>query len=351
VTAKLHVLLGAGGVGKTTLAAGYALALAHAGGRVGLLGIDPARRLQTALGIQLTDVETKVACAGELHAALLGPAESMRRWAAEASPDAEARERLLKNTFFLALAERLAAANDVLAAIRLAEWVERDPDLTDLVVDTAPGLNAIEFLRRPESLAAFLEGPLVAWLRRLARAEHGTLGGVVRGAALRVLGGLSRIGGMGMLVELGDFLALGEATLERMAVRLAEAQRWIRSGPTEILLVTAVRDDAATAAAQIAAALAKLGLAPRAALVNHALPASFGDEISALAGEPLGAEASAVLRYARAQAALQARELEAAARLAPAVIALPAARGLDGEHRLAVLASLGERLREDLNRG
>ena len=64
MTARLHVLLGAGGVGKTTLAAGYAVALARAGGRVGLLGIDPARRLSGALGLTLADREVVVPAFG-----------------------------------------------------------------------------------------------------------------------------------------------------------------------------------------------------------------------------------------------------------------------------------------------
>lgn len=54
---RLHVFVGGGGVGKTTLSAGYALALAQSGKRVGLLGIDPAKRLQSALGLSLPDLE------------------------------------------------------------------------------------------------------------------------------------------------------------------------------------------------------------------------------------------------------------------------------------------------------
>lgn len=351
MTARIHVLLGAGGVGKTTLAAGYAIALARSGRRVGLLGIDPARRLQTALGLPLTDRAARVAldppAPGSLDAALLGPAEMLRRWATEACPDSSARDRLLKNVFFHALSERLATANDVLAAIRLAEWFERDPSLDDLVVDTAPGLNAIEFLRRPESLAAFLEGPLVVWLRRLAQAETGrggVMGGFFRGMAPRVLGGLARLGGTGMLVELGDFLALGEPVLERMAQRLAAAQRFLRDGRTEILLVTTARADAAAVAQQIAAALGDLGLSPRAVVQNHALPAALGAELAALAGAPLGPVGAAVVRYARAEVELSARVAAASAHLAPRVITLPVSRGLDGDRRLAALASLGEAL-------
>lgn len=234
MTTRLHVLLGAGGVGKTTLAAGYALALARAGGRVGLLGIDPARRLQSALGLALTDCEVAVPAAGDLHAALLCPEESLRRWAEEACPNPAALASLRDNAFFVALADRLAASTDVLAAVRLAEWVERDPSLTDLVVDTAPGLNAVEFLRRPQRLTAFLEGRLVRWLRLLSRSPRGgSIGGFMRGAARRALGGLTRIAGTHTILELADLLASVEGMLEGMVHRLEHAQRWLRDGPAK----------------------------------------------------------------------------------------------------------------------
>jgi len=347
--ARLHVMLGAGGVGKTTLAAGYALALARAGGRVGLLGIDPSRRLQGALGLELPELEVRVPGVGELRAALLRPEDSMRRWAAEACTDPDARARLLANVFFLALADRLAAATDLLAAVRVAEWAERDPEMTDLVVDTAPGLNAIEFLRRPRSLAAFLEGRLVRWLRWTARSEkRGSFGQVLRGGARRVVGGLDKIGGTRMLLELAEFLSLVESLVARMLDRVAKAQAWIADPTTSILLVTAVRDDAAETAAELAAALAALKLAPRAAVVNRALPVELGPELARLEDASLAAEAVPLVRYARAYAEIQSRVIASVAPLAPTVAVVPASRGLGEEARLDALTALGDHLRAAL---
>lgn len=346
--ARLHVLLGAGGVGKTTLAAGYALALSRAGGRVGLLGIDPSRRLQGALGLELPELEVLVPGAGQLRAALLRPEDSMRRWAADACPDPEIRKRLLANAFFLALADRLATATDLLAAVRVAEWAERDPEMTDLVVDTAPGLNAIEFLRKPRSLAAFLEGRLVRWLRWLARhdGERGPISEVLRGGARRVLGGLDKLGGTKMLFELAEFLSLVEELLSRMLERVTRAQAWIAEPHTEILLVTAVRDDAAETARMLAEALASLKLAPRATVLNRALPPELGPELYAIADTSLAPEAIPFVRFARAYSAIQERVLASIAPLSPTVIVVPAARGLDDEGRHEALAALGEHLRK-----
>ncbi|MGE5185207.1 MAG: ArsA-related P-loop ATPase, partial [Acidobacteriota bacterium] len=111
MTARLHVLLGPGGVGKTTLAAGYALALAAQGRRVGLLGIDPSRRLQDTLGVALADADAPILGAGALRAAIVQPHQAIERWVAEACSDSAARA-LRGNPFFAALGDRLATATD-----------------------------------------------------------------------------------------------------------------------------------------------------------------------------------------------------------------------------------------------
>lgn len=329
MTARLTVLLGAGGVGKTTLAAAYAIALARSGRRVGLLGINPSFRLMSALGVELSDREAPIPGEPGLVAAVLSPRESLARWVAEAYPEERDRARLARNPFFVALAGRLASATDIFAAVRLAEWVERDETLDNLVIDTAPGLNAIEFLRRPERLAAFLETRVATFLRHIPRA-------------------LARVGGVSLFSELAEFFTLIEPPLDRLVARLGVAQRWMGSGAMELLLVTAVRDDAARVARDIAAALAERNLSPRAVIVDRALPDALLRELPRFAGE-VPEEATAFLRYARAYAAMQSRIVEAASPLAPRLVTVPAVRGLDETERRGALAGLGEHLRAFLH--
>jgi len=346
MTARMHVFVGAGGVGKTTLAAGYALALARTGAKVALLGIDPARRLQGALGITLGDLAVPVAGAAGVDAALLRPEDSLRRWAAEALPDGVTRERLLANPFFLALADRLAGATDIFAAVRLVEWAERDPTRTDFVVDTAPGLNAIEFLRRPQTLSAFLEGRLVGWLRWLAgqQASGNDHPGILGMGAQRVLGGLRRLTGARMVLELAEFVWLVERVFANMLVRLAKAQAWLKSDATRVLLVTAVRDDAAASVTSMTDALAAVGIAPHAIVVNRAVPDGLGAELAAIDPATLSAGGAMLVTYARAYAAMQARVLAGVAGQAPAILRVPALRGLAEAGRVDTLMALGDRL-------
>ena len=170
---RLHLFLGAGGVGKTTLSAGFALALAQQGRHVGLMSIDPAKRLQGALGLdELPESGAQIElpnCPGSVRASVLHIGESLKRWVNEAGLSKAAQERLYENQLFRALAERLATATDTFAAVRMAEWPEREEGLTDLVVDTAPGIHAIDFLSKPEKLSAFLDGKLIEWLKWLSK--------------------------------------------------------------------------------------------------------------------------------------------------------------------------------------
>ena len=342
---RLHVLLGAGGVGKTTLAAGYALALARRGGRVGLLGIDPSRRLQDALDVELADLDAPVPGAEGLRAAIAHPHQAIQRWVVQACSDRDAVARLETNPFFAALGDHLATAIDILAAARIAEWAETDAALTDLVVDTAPGIAAVEFLRSPRQIQALVTGWMFRWLRAVARGGDERFRGLRLGAR-RVLGGLAGIVGTRMVVDLADFVAQVRAPLERMLARVEYTERWLRSDATELLVVTSPRDTAAAGAAQVVAALRGEHLRPRAVVVNRTFPAELAAELDAIAS-PAGAEP--FIGHARAYAAAQRDVIAAASAWAPLVLTLPSQPALV-EARRSALVELGASLLHELDR-
>jgi anion-transporting ArsA/GET3 family ATPase len=276
-----------------------------------LLGIDPSRRLQDTLGVALADLDTSVPGAGALRAAIVHPHQAIERWVAETSRDPQIARRVAGNAFFVALGDRLATATDVLAAARIAEWAERDPELTDLVVDTAPGISAIDFLRSPRQLEALVKGRMIRWLRAAART-----GAPLGRGARRVLAGFTGIAGARMVLELADFFALVQEPLEQLLRRVEHTRRWLASDAAELLLVTSPRDAGARGASQMRAALASLGLAPHAVIVNRTWPVELAAELAAIHAP---AAAGPLIAYLCAYLNAQARVIAATATWGPVV--------------------------------
>lgn len=282
---RLHVFLGAGGVGKTTLSAGFALSLAKSGRKVGLLSIDPAKRLQSALGVDnlgeqgvrvpLPDSDGEGGARGELYAAMLHIGESLRRWVREEGMTEETQSRLFSNNLFRAVAEKLATSTDTFAAVRMAEWPAQYGDLDDLVIDTAPGIHAIDFLAKPEKLSAFLDSKLVDWLKWFVGAHESRTNifqKALKSGARRILDGLAQVGGQTFLLNFGEFLILLDDVFRTMMRRLEFARQWLKHPSTNFVLVTAVRDDAASVSRELGRTLAGMQLKARLVVVNRAFP-------------------------------------------------------------------------------
>lgn len=244
---RLTLVLGAGGVGKTTLAAALGLAHARAGTRAALLGVDPARRLRSALALaELPEQGVAIPNAGPggLEIALLDPSACLRRWVAEACPDDAERARLNANPYFIALADRLAGFTDAIGCVRAVEWAERDPAIAELVLDTAPGIPAVELLARPDKLVAFFDGRLIHWMTRLARL--GGKGPASRGSR-RMLAGLADLSGADVLRDFGHLVSALDGAIATMIARLERARSWLRDPRTAIVIACGVTADSVEA--------------------------------------------------------------------------------------------------------
>ena len=145
------LVAGAGGVGKTTLAAGIGVAAAREGRRTLVLTVDPARRLATALGLKkLSNVAHPNPDLDTLWAAMLDAGASWEAIARRHAPP-EVAERLVASPFFDAIARQFPAGAAYAAAEEMAEQVENGAwDL--VVVDTPPSSGGIDFLTAPAQM-------------------------------------------------------------------------------------------------------------------------------------------------------------------------------------------------------
>ncbi|MDQ1485301.1 MAG: hypothetical protein QOJ62_994, partial [Actinomycetota bacterium] len=199
---KVVVCCGAGGVGKTTLAAAIGVRAAENGRRVVVLTIDPARRLAQSLGLQeLDNVPRKVAgvgtrkgrSAGELHAMMLDMKRTFDEIVEAHATPAKAAQ-ILANPFYQSLSSSFAGTQEYMAMEKLGQL--RASGRWDLiVVDTPPARSALDFLDAPGRLGRFLDGRFIRMLlvpakvggRGYARVMQAGLG-LVTGTMTKLLG-------------------------------------------------------------------------------------------------------------------------------------------------------------------
>jgi len=349
---RLHIFLGAGGVGKTTLSAAFAVSLANSGRHVGLLSIDPARRLQQALGVQhLSDEGVLIPThsgKGELRACVLQAEQSLTRWVEEKGMDAESIEKLFANPYFHALSEKMASATDVLAAVRIAEWAEQHSHMTDLVIDTAPGIHAVDFIVKPEKMMLFLDSKLAEWLKLLVvdsrKKKQNIFARVLKTGAQKILEGLSFVGGKHFLINFGEFLILLDEILLTAVNRLKVTHQWFFHSSTRFVLVTSVRSSTALVAKEFARILKSKNIVPSLCVVNRALNSSVAEpQKSALNAEKI------FLTYLANYQESQNSTCQILKACAQKVVTLPVFSHLDSQTQLRMqdLCLLGDHLRHN----
>ena len=232
---RVVVCAGAGGVGKTTVAAALGSELASRGGRVLVLTIDPARRLAGALGlpdhgddVHAVDlVLDGSGPAGSLHAAMLDAQLTFDRLVREQAPSERAAERILANRDLpsgVGGGRRRARVHGDGAAVRAAHErrVRRDRARHAAVAERA---------RLPRSAR-----PADA-VRRGAGAASSCCG---RECAPGRLGfsAVERIAGVTFLRDLSELAAGFEGMYEGFARRASEVSALLASERTTFLLVT-----------------------------------------------------------------------------------------------------------------
>ncbi|MQA16384.1 MAG: AAA family ATPase [Pseudonocardiaceae bacterium] len=164
----MRVLLfaGKGGVGKTTLAAGTAGALAVSGRKTLVVSTDPAHSLADALDVAVGADPTEVdaglsACQVDIRALVDGAWEQLRGHLGTVLAGAGVDDVLAEELTVLPGLEELLALAEVARMARRGIW-----DV--VVVDCAPTADSLRLLALPEAVSTYLER-LFPTHRRLVR--------------------------------------------------------------------------------------------------------------------------------------------------------------------------------------
>jgi anion-transporting ArsA/GET3 family ATPase len=285
---KIVVCAGAGGVGKTTIAAAIALRAAVEGHKAAVLTIDPARRLASSLGLKsLSNEPMKVRKskfksadldpAGELYALMLDTKSTFDNVVLTYAPTPEQALRIISNRFYRNISGTLSGSQEYMAMEKLYELAtEGDYDL--IVIDTPPTRNALDFLDAPRRMTDFFESRVLRWFL-LPYVKAG--GGFMRFAnvaATTFLRLVKRIVGAEVLQDTAEFFGNLEGMYDGFKQRASDVSDLLHSPSTAFVVITSPAEESVTEATYFASRLNEAGLPFGALVVNRVHP-RYGDGI------------------------------------------------------------------------
>ena len=271
---RIIVVLGSGGVGKTTSSIALALKAATSGKTVGLMSIDPAKRLAEAMGLELGQklrkVELPREITGELHACMLDQAavfDSMvRRYTSR-----ELASQIFENRVYQQVSRNLGGPLEYMAMAKLNDLIEQERfDL--IVVDTPPDTHALDFLIRPNILAGFMEKGVMMWLiKPFIMARKMGLGRLMNFGE-KMMGGIASVTGVRMLETLSEFLVLMEKVLEGFHTSGRNVATTLRSDDTGFVILSSPLSASTRSAMNLSQKLWDLGFPLHGVIVNRVTP-------------------------------------------------------------------------------
>jgi anion-transporting ArsA/GET3 family ATPase len=280
--ARVVVLAGGGGVGKTTTAAGIGLGMARRGRRVCVLTIDPARRLADALGLEgVADEPVQVPLeqegGGELWVVMLDAKSTWDGLIRQYADSPEAAEKVLQNRVYKEFSGAVAGTQEYTAVEKLHELLESGR--WDVVLlDTPPTRNALDFLDAPQRLHSFLDSRALQLLLKPASGGLGLLG---RGAGV-FTGLLKRALGVDLLSDLIEFFGVLGGMSQGFSQRSRAVQALLAEPRTVFLLVAAPHPESLAEAAQFRAALTGRDIHYGGLVVNRLTRAALDEDEAAV---------------------------------------------------------------------
>ncbi len=268
------LVTGAGGVGKTTVAAAMAVTAARRGMRTLVVTVDPARRLAAALGVEDQGNEPQPhRDEPNLWAAMLDATASWRAVAMRhAEPDVAV--RLADNDFFRAASEHFPASQSYAAADQAATFVQAMAwDL--VIVDTPPSGGGIDFFTAPAQMADLVGGRLLRWITGGPLPGRRVLFNMAGRPVLRIA---DSILGSDLLERVAEFLLDLRTTYDGVSRRGREIEAVLRSAT--ILVVTTSDPAPVREAIRFYRELPVIAASPEAVIFNRILPDEWADAVA-----------------------------------------------------------------------
>jgi len=292
---SIAILLGTGGVGKTTIAAALALAGASANLNTAVITVDPSERLRDALGLdhlggQPTQIGARqLAAAGldahlQLSAMMLDVTGAWDAIVERFVADPATRRRVFDNPFYRSLTAEFAGSEAFAALQRLYDLHQAGAFELE-VVDTPPASHSFEFLQTPARLIRLLDSRTARWLFTPSLSAGRIAMKVASEAARFVVRELERFAGNNVLSTITDFFAAMAESMDGIIDRLQKTEALLRSPAVKFVMVTTAEPDRIRQARELLGQMDSEGLKLSAIVINRFLDERIFQETARLARE------------------------------------------------------------------
>ncbi len=281
-TKKVLVVLGPGGVGKTSCSIGLAVSAAIDGKRVGLLSIDPAKRLAAALGLdfggKVKRVEFSTPMEGSLEASMLDQKAMFDHMVHRYAPSETVAENILQNELYKAASAHMSGSLEYMALARLQEMLE-DERYDMVILDTPPDSHALDFLSRPDVLARFREQKVISWLVKPFLFASRLGFGKLLNFSEKLMGGVAQVTGFKALHAFAEFLVLIQQVIEGFEMASERILKTLHARSTGFILVTSASSAAGQASLELGLQLKEIGYHLEGLIFNRVLPYAVSAEL------------------------------------------------------------------------
>ena len=294
---SVAILLGTGGVGKTTIAAALALAGASANLDTAVITVDPTKRLRDALGLaRLGGHPTRIGAkqlreAGlpttlKLSAMVLDVKGAWDAIVERFVADQAARRRIFENPFYQSLTREFAGS-EAFAALQQLYDLHQAGSFELEIVDTPPASHSFEFLQAPARMIRLLDSRTARWLFTPSLSAGRIAMKLASEAARFVVRELERFAGKSVLSTISDFFAAMAESIDSIVDRLHKTEALLYSPAVRFILVTTPERDRLRQARELIGEMEAEGLKLAAIVVNRFLDERTWRAIADSSRDPL----------------------------------------------------------------
>jgi anion-transporting ArsA/GET3 family ATPase len=286
---QVILVVGTGGVGKTTTASVLAISHSLQGKKTLVITIDPARRLMDALGIKSMKphlnpmkVDTEALGLGPSKGELYAFMPDLRReWLSflTSSMPKDQHKAVRENPFFDYVADGMPGSLEIICSHILFRFINNS-DFDVVVLDTPPASQSITFFDVPRKIEAVLLHPL---FRKLTSGRGGkAFMGITRKLAFfssSILeNSIERLVGSHFLSELINFALAVESLYEPMIIRTRAMAAMLTDETTILYLVARPTGASVKDSVHLKQALQERGIVIDRLIINQVLKPLAVDE-------------------------------------------------------------------------